>query len=57
MIANKRATRKTWADPDDASELTNEFFEHAVECRGGTLVKRGRPKADTTKERHRPPVT
>lgn len=51
MTANKRSTRKNWVDPDDAPELTGEFFERADEYRGGTLVKRGRPKADLTKQR------
>jgi uncharacterized protein (DUF4415 family) len=51
MTANKRSTRKGWVDPDDAPELTGEFFERADEYRGGTLVKRGRPKAEITKER------
>lgn len=52
MTANKRATRKNWIDPDDAPELTDEFFERADEYRGGTLVKRGRgrPKSDAPKE-------
>jgi len=51
MTANKRSTRKSWVDPDDAPELTGEFFERADEYHGKTLVKRGRPKADVTKER------
>lgn len=51
MTASKRATRKNWADPDDAPELTDDFFERAAEYQGDTLVKRGRPKADVTKER------
>lgn len=51
MTANKRATRKPWSDPDDAPELTDEFFSRADEYRGAVLVKRGRPKAEETKER------
>ena len=58
MTANKRATRTTSpdprrrvaAEPDDAPELTDEFFERADEYRGDKLVKRGRPKAAATKE-------
>ncbi len=50
MTENKRATRTTLNDPDDAPELTDEFFERADEYQGGTLVKRGRPKAVSTKE-------
>ncbi len=51
MTANKRSTQKRWVDPNDAPELTGEFFERADEYRARTLVKRGRPKADVTKER------
>lgn len=51
MTASKRTTRKNWTDPDDAPELTDDFFERADEYQGDTLVKRGRPKADVTKER------
>jgi len=51
MTANKRAMRKNWVDPNDAPALTDESFERADEYRGVTLVKRGRPKADVTKER------
>ncbi|GAA5171716.1 MULTISPECIES: hypothetical protein [Halomonadaceae] len=36
-----------WIDPDDAPQLTDEFFEKADKYRGGTL--RGRPKADVWK--------
>lgn len=36
-------------DPDDAPELTDEFFERADKYDGPKLVRRGRPKADTTK--------
>lgn len=51
MNANKRATQKSWVDPDDAPELTDAFFENADEYRGSTLVKRGRgrPKSAHTK--------
>lgn len=51
MTAMKRAMRTTWTDPDDAPELTDEFFGRADEYRGATVVRRGRPKADVAKER------
>jgi len=51
MNANKHATGKNWVDPDDAPELTDNFFDRADEYKGGALVKRGRPKSDVTKER------
>ena len=37
------STRRTqWIDPDDAPELTDEFFEKADLYKRGTLVRRGR---------------
>jgi uncharacterized protein (DUF4415 family) len=36
-------------DPDDAPELTDEFFERADEYVGDRLVRRGRPRAASTK--------
>jgi len=34
---------KKWVDPDDAPELTQEFFDAADLYEGGKLVRRGRP--------------
>ena len=42
MTVSKRSTRTEWVDPDDAPELTDEFFEQADEYFGGKLVRRGR---------------
>ncbi len=50
MNANKYASDTDWTDPDDAPELTDEFFEKADEFVGERLVRRGRPKASTTKQ-------
>ena len=49
MNANKHATHSEWIDPDDAPELTDEFFEQADEYIGDKLIRRGRPKAEQTK--------
>ena len=49
MSENKRDTATTWIDPDDAPELSDEFFERADEYVGQTLVKRGRPLGSGTK--------
>jgi len=49
MPANKRNTRSTWADPDDAPELTDEFFDRAALYHGDKLVRRGRPKSANPK--------
>ena len=50
MNENKHATETGWTDPDDAPELTDEFFRQADEFKGPKLVRRGRPKARTTKQ-------
>lgn len=49
MNASKHATPTEWIDPDDAPELTDEFFERADEYVGDKLVGRGRPKASSPK--------
>jgi uncharacterized protein (DUF4415 family) len=43
MNGNKKSSGTDWVDPDDAPELTEEFFERADEYVGGVLVRRGRP--------------
>ena len=50
MTAKKRSTPAIWNDPDDAAELTAEFFESADLYKGNKLQARGRPKSATTKE-------
>jgi uncharacterized protein (DUF4415 family) len=42
MTVSRRATGSEWVDPDDAPELTDEFFEQADEYVGDKLVLRGR---------------
>ena len=49
MNANKHTTQSDWVDPDDAPELTDGFFVEADEYVGTKLVRRGRPKAVSTK--------
>lgn len=57
MPGNKKSTAPIWTDPDDAPELTNDFFERAALKEGdrvlrpaqGTLTKRGRPKLENPK--------
>ena len=50
MTVKKRYTPAIWNDPDDAVELTAEFFESADLYKGNKLQTRGRPKSATTKE-------
>lgn len=64
MSAKKRGSKADWIDPDDAPELTDELIDSATYKIGDRVVtpsegqaamkaalKRGRPKADETKER------
>ncbi|WP_137151364.1 BrnA antitoxin family protein [Devosia sp. FKR38] len=43
MIENKPDTAASWVDPDDAPELTDDWFARADQHHDGRLVKRGRP--------------
>jgi uncharacterized protein (DUF4415 family) len=53
MAKKKRAgasISKGWVDPDDAPELTDDYFERADVYRGDELVRRGRPKLERPKQ-------
>jgi uncharacterized protein (DUF4415 family) len=50
MSRKKSVTKSNWVDPDDAPELTDEWFETADHYKGGKLVRRGRPKSESPKE-------
>jgi uncharacterized protein (DUF4415 family) len=43
MQEKKSVGESDWTDPDDAPELTDEYFERADQYVGGKLVRRGRP--------------
>ncbi len=47
---SKRNTKPVWVDPDDAPELTKEWFETADVYDGEKLISRGRPKSDNPKK-------
>ena len=50
MGKKKNATANAWVDPDDAPELTDEWFDTADYYEGDKLVRRGRPKSDSPKQ-------
>ncbi len=50
MTAKKPATESTWIDPDDAPELTDEWFRKADLYHGEKLIRRGRPPAENPKK-------
>lgn len=51
MIENEHDTPGAWVDPDDAPELTDEWFERADVYQNGRLISRGRPPVQSPKQR------
>ncbi len=49
MSGKRNAGGEPWNDPDDAPELTEEFFARAELRDGAKLIRRGRPKAASPK--------
>jgi uncharacterized protein (DUF4415 family) len=50
MVKNKPDSKQEkWIDPDDAPELTDEWFERADLYHGNVLIQRGRPKSEAPK--------
>jgi uncharacterized protein (DUF4415 family) len=50
MAKKKTAGARFWVDPDDAPELTEEFFRRADVYQGDKLVRRGRPPSPDPKQ-------
>ena len=50
MPRKRNAGAKRWVDPDDAPELTEEFFRRADVYEGDRLVRRGRPPLPRRKQ-------
>jgi uncharacterized protein (DUF4415 family) len=51
MSGKQRGTNSTWTDPDDAPELTNDWFARADRYEGDKLVRTGgRPRKAAPKE-------
>jgi uncharacterized protein (DUF4415 family) len=51
MTGKKRASKPGWTDPDDAPELTEEWFAAADLYEGDNLIRRGgRPRKAAPKE-------
>lgn len=50
MSENSSATPAGWADPDDAPELDDAWFEQADHLKGPALVRRGRPRSSNPKQ-------
>lgn len=52
MSGNKSDIKAGWVDPDEAPELSDEWFDRADVYRGDALLRRGRgrPKAERPKQ-------
>jgi uncharacterized protein (DUF4415 family) len=50
MNGKKSDSKSTWVDPDDAPELTREWFETADLYEGGKLIRKGRPLSEAPKQ-------
>jgi len=58
MTAKKANTQSSWADPDDAPELTDDFFEKATPRIGDKVVSKDEFRKEAKKAmRGRPPGT
>lgn len=56
MTAKSPSTQTPWVDPDDAPELTEEFFAKATPMIGGQVVPREQFAAEARRRMGRPPV-
>ena len=50
MPKKKETGATSWVDPDDAPELTKEWFEAAEIREGDRVIRTGRPKSDNAKQ-------
>jgi uncharacterized protein (DUF4415 family) len=50
MPRKRDSSTDTFVDPDDAPELTEEWFQGADVYEGGKLIRRGRPASDASKK-------
>ena len=50
MPRKKSSGSSKWVDPDDAPELTKEFFDRAEIRHGDRIIRRGRPPLPNPKQ-------
>jgi uncharacterized protein (DUF4415 family) len=50
MPKKKKSGAAAWVDPDDAPELTDDFFNRAEIRHGEKIVRRGRPPLPSPKQ-------
>ena len=51
MPSKKRSGSAKWVDPDDAPELTKEFFDRGEIRHGDRIIRRGRRRCRTRSRR------
>jgi|SRR5471030_156897 len=54
MNVKSQNSPETWVDPDDAPELTDEFFDKGVWRIGEEIVSRNEAQAEAGRRRGRP---
>ncbi len=50
MPRKKNIGASKWVDPDDAPELTRDFFERGEIREGDRIIRRGRPPLESPKQ-------
>lgn len=50
MMTNAKSIDGNWNDPDDAPKLDQDWADGADVFRGETVVRRGRPKLEQSKQ-------
>ena len=50
MPRKKKSGSAAWADPDDAPDLTDTFFDQAEIRQGEKVIRRGRPPLPSPKQ-------
>ena len=50
MPRKKKSGATVWIDPDDAPELTEDFFKRAEIRHGDKIIRRGRPPLPSPKQ-------
>lgn len=50
MTVSNVDTESNWIDPDDAPELTDEWFAKATLMQGEKVIRRGRPRGSSKQQ-------
>jgi uncharacterized protein (DUF4415 family) len=50
MAKKRKSGKAAWSDPDDAPDLTQDFFDRAEIRHGDKIIRRGRPPLPSPKQ-------